>query len=207
MKNYYRITKTFTFLFCLMICFACQKEYSDKGGGEKKNHSPLKHQDVRKKQALFPHPAALPIDDKGQLHVQSGDRCPVCAMDVSKHEKFSGGIQLTTGKTYYFCGTGCLLRTWLNPLVYLDVDKGQLQKAVVRDYFSGENVDAGLVTWIAGSDIIGPMGPAIIPVLQDKDVAVFRERHGGKTLFHLDELTNDRWFEITGKKAVPKKVR
>jgi YHS domain-containing protein len=44
------------------------------------------------------------------MHISSGDRCPVCAMQVSKHKKFAYAVQLMNGSTFYFCGTGCMIR-------------------------------------------------------------------------------------------------
>jgi hypothetical protein len=51
-----------------------------------------------------------PLDESGTMHISSGDRCPVCAMQVSKHKKFACAVQLMNGSTFYFCGTGCMIR-------------------------------------------------------------------------------------------------
>ena len=72
------------------------------------------------------------------MQISPGDRCPVCAMMVRKHKKFASAIQLEDGATYYFCGTGCMIRTWLHPEVFLAKEKSQLKKPVVRAYFTGE---------------------------------------------------------------------
>ena len=55
---------------------------------------------------------------------------------------------------------------------------------------------------MAGSDVLGPMGPALVPLKNGDDVAAFRKRHGGKAVFRMKELDDERWEEITGKKAV-----
>jgi HEPN domain-containing protein/YHS domain-containing protein len=50
-------------------------------------------------------------------------------MKVKDHPKFACGIELEDGRTYYFCGTGCMIRTWLHPEVFLGVERGALRRA------------------------------------------------------------------------------
>jgi nitrous oxide reductase accessory protein NosL len=126
-------------------------------------------------------------------------------MKVSAHKKFSCAIQLTGGETFYFCGTGCMIRSWMHPEIFLNVSKPELKKSVVQDYFSGEQVDGLAVSWVAGSDVVGPMGPALVPIIDNGQVAVFKHRHGGKAVFRLGEMTDQKWQNLTGKKAVPHK--
>jgi len=158
---------------------------SDKGTGEE--------------QQATPEAAAKGLTADGQMQVGPEDRCPVCAMKVAEHPKFSSAIELDDGRTFYFCGTGCLLRSWLHPEVHLGVGKSHLKRAVTRDYFEGAQIDAGTAVWIAGSDVIGPMGPALVPLASAEEADVFKQRHGGKHTFRLAEMTDDRWREITGK--------
>jgi nitrous oxide reductase accessory protein NosL len=141
------------------------------------------------------------------MHLSDGDRCPVCAMPVTEHKKFAGAIALRDGQTYYFCGTGCLIRSWLHPEVFLGAGRGSLDKAVVKEYFAGEQVDARGVIFVAGSDVIGPMGPALVPVKNEADMTTFKNRHGGKTSFRLDEMNDERWKTITGKNILGGKAR
>jgi nitrous oxide reductase accessory protein NosL len=70
---------------------------------------------------------------------------------------------------------------------------------VALDYFSGQPVDARNVLWISGSDVIGPMGPALVPLQQSAHVDAFRRRHGLTHIFRLDELKTDTWETLTGK--------
>ena len=152
-----------------------------------------------------PKPGLKPLDEQGHMQISDQDRCPVCAMKVSAHKKFSCAIQLTGGETFYFCGTGCMIRSWMHPEIFLNVPKPELKKSVVQDYFSGEQVDGLAVYWVAGSDVIGPMGPALVPILDEGQVEIFKHRHGGKAVFRLGEMTDQKWQNLTGKKAVPHK--
>ena len=151
------------------------------------------------------HPGLKPIDDSGVMHISSQDRCPVCAMQVSKYQKFACAIELINGRTFYFCGSGCMIRTWMHPDIFLGATKTELKRSVVQDYFTGEQVSGESVFWVAGSDVIGPMGPALVPLKNEQGLEVFKKRHGSKAVFHLSEMTDEKWQQLTGKKAIPKK--
>ena len=152
-----------------------------------------------------PQPGLKPLDESGAMQINSQDRCPVCAMQVSKHKKFACAVQLINGKTFYFCGTGCMIRSWMHPEIFLGVTKQNLKRSVVQDYFSGEQVPGRSVYWVAGSDVIGPMGPALVPLKNEQHLDVFKKRHGAKAVFRLSEMTDEKWQQLTGKKAAPKK--
>ena len=146
-------------------------------------------------------PAARGLDDRGQMQIGEGDRCPVCAMRVTRHRRFVSAIELDDRRVYYFCGTGCMIKSWLHPEVFLGANKAALRRAVTREYFGGRQIDAASARWVAGSDVVGPMGRALVPLRDDADVAVFRRRHGGDVVFTLDELNDARFNAITGKEA------
>jgi nitrous oxide reductase accessory protein NosL len=83
--------------------------------------------------------------------------------------------------------------------IFLGAEKSDLYLPVVREYFTGRQMDARELKWVAGSDIVGPMGPALVPVQGEKEVETFMKRHGGKAVFRLEEMNDERWREITGK--------
>lgn len=143
--------------------------------------------------------AKLGLDRNGEMQLSDGDRCPVCGMSVTKHRKFAGAITTRSGNTYYFCGSGCLIKTWLHPEIFIGEEKANLARAVTREYFGGKTIDAAKAHWVAGSNVVGPMGPAIVPLASNEDVATFKQRHGGTRVFRLGELTDAKWKTITGK--------
>lgn len=138
--------------------------------------------------APIPVPALLPLDGSGRMRVSAADRCPVCAMRPHRYPKFSGAIVLTDRTTYYFCSAGCLIRAWRDPEIYLGVKRGAIERPVVRDYFTGAPIDAGSAFWVDGSDVIGPMGPARVPLSSETDAGTFVRRHGGRGPFRWHEL-------------------
>jgi len=148
-----------------------------------------------------PTPGRKTLDPSGRMHIKATDRCPVCGMRVADYVKFSSAIQLADNTTHYFCSCGCMLRAWLYPDIFLAAVREDLKTPVVREYFTGDQLDGRTVFWVAGSDVVGPMGPALVPVMGEKALAAFKRRHGGRTVFLLEELDPDKWFAITGRKA------
>jgi hypothetical protein len=49
------------------------------------------------------------------------------------------------------------------------------------------------------------MGPALVPLKNEEGLEVFKKRHGAKAVFRLSEMTDEKWQQLTGKKAIPKK--
>jgi len=143
-------------------------------------------------------PGLRPLDETGHMHVSSPDRCPVCGMRVIRYPHFSTAIQLRDKTTYYFCSAGCMIRTWLHPEIFLGQPKSRILRIVAKNYFTGQPVDALEAIWIAGSDVIGPMGPAVIAVSGPEERNTFQRRHGGIRTFRLPELTDDLWLSIHG---------
>ncbi len=152
-----------------------------------------------------PRPGLKPLDESGAMNISDQDRCPVCAMQVSKHPKFACAVELVNGKTFYFCGSGCMIRSWMHPEIFLGATKAELKRSVVQDYLTGKQVSGESVYWVAGSDVIGPMGPALVPLKDVQDLDAFKKRHGAKAVFRLPEMTDEKWQQITGKKAIPQK--
>ena len=146
-----------------------------------------------------PAPALKSLAADGQMDISQSDRCPVCAMFPARRPDSAAAMTLKSGETFYFCGNGCLLRTWLRPTVYLGKMQREIDRLVVRDYFSGQPIDGRTATWVAGSDVVGPMGPAIIAIGDAGELATFKNRHGGKTVFSFDQVDDALWKKISGR--------
>jgi copper chaperone NosL len=146
-----------------------------------------------------PAPALKPLSAGGQMTLSPADRCPVCAMFPARRPQSAAAMTLKSGETFYFCGNGCLLRTWLRPTVYLGKTRAEIDRLVVQDYFSGQSIEGRSATWVAGSDVVGPMGPAIITLGDPGQLATFKSRHGGKTVFTFDQVDDALWKKINGR--------
>ena len=147
-----------------------------------------------------PAPGQTALDPEGNMHIADTDRCPVCAMLPARYPRFAAAIQLQDGRTYYFCSPGCMLNAWLNPEIFLETNTEALKRPVALEYLDGHTVDARKVFWVSGSDVVGPMGPALIPLKDSTHLQAFRSRHGGEHIFRLEELNHGNWEALTGKR-------
>lgn len=148
-----------------------------------------------------PSAAEQGLAPDGRMQIGNRDRCPVCGMFPVKRPKSAAALVLADGRVFYFCGNGCLLRSWRNSRKYLGVDPAVIEKMWVRDYFSGETIDAAKAWWIAGSDVVGPMGPAIVALKAQEHLETFQKRHGGEHVFQLDQINESLWRQVIGSKS------
>jgi copper chaperone NosL len=146
-----------------------------------------------------PVPALHALSPEGGMMRSESDRCPVCAMFPARRPNAAAAMTMKKGETFYFCGNGCLLRSWLRPTIYLGRKRSAIDRLVVHDYFSGRPIDARSATWIAGSDVVGPMGPAIVALGDANQLNAFKKRHGGKIVFTFDQLDDALWKKISGR--------
>ena len=144
-----------------------------------------------------PPPAKKSLALDGRLMISKTDRCPVCAMFPARHPRAAAAMTLKTQTTYYFCSNGCLLRAFLRPMRYLAVEPITIDRLVVLDYFTGLPIDARSASWVAGSDVFGPMGPAIIALGRPGHASAFIKRHGGDIRFDFDQLDDELWRKIS----------
>ncbi len=140
-------------------------------------------------------PAREGLTATDTFRISDGDRCPVCAMPIAKHVDTAAAVELVHGRTFYFCGNGCALRSWLDPKEHLGCGPEQRRRLMVRDYYSGKPVDAAGQLFVVGSDVMGPMGPMPVAVSPPQR-KVFVERHGGTETFRLSEIDAARFAEI-----------
>ena len=144
-----------------------------------------------------PTAALHPLTADGQIVLSPSDRCPVCAMFPARRPEAAAALTLESGETVYFCSNGCLLRSWLRPGVYLGRNRQTIDRVVVQDYFSGQCVDGRSATWVAGSDVMGPMGPAIVTLGNTDHLTVFQKRHGSQQVFTLNDVDDALWQTIS----------
>jgi copper chaperone NosL len=140
-----------------------------------------------------PRQAGLALTDQGLMQIGPKDRCPVCGMFPFKRPEHAAAMVLDDGRTFYFCANRCLLRAWREADRYLNVNADAIARMVVRDFFRGTPLEAQTALWVAGSDVIGPMGPALATLRTAEDVVRFQARHGGETVFQMKQIDDALW--------------
>ncbi|MEJ2038247.1 MAG: nitrous oxide reductase accessory protein NosL [Desulfosarcinaceae bacterium] len=143
-----------------------------------------------------PRPAQLGLGPDDALRPSPGDHCPVCGMFPARMPRYASALVLQDGRTFYFCSNRCLLQSWRHSRTHLGVPPEAIGQMRVLDYFNGAVVDAHQAWWVAGSDAIGPMGPAVVALTSPKAVEIFRKRHGGSLVFQLHQVDEALWKKI-----------
>jgi copper chaperone NosL len=104
----------------------------------------------------------------------TADRCARCGMKIPPGSAWAAQVD-----TRRFDTPRCALSTWL-----AEGKKGQVR---VQDYYDRAWHPASDVRFVVGSDVVGPMGPALVPV-DTARVAKFTNDHGGKRALSLAEI-------------------
>ena len=111
------------------------------------------------------------------------DRCPKCGMDVAKNPRWTAGLTLDDGSELRFCSPRCMF-AWMHR-------EGAVGTAWVTEYYSQQRVPAADVRFVVGSDVVGPMGSALVPVRGADAAEQFRYDHEGEKVVELPEITVD----------------
>ncbi len=118
------------------------------------------------------------------------ERCERCGMLIAKNPKWEARMHKKGKERELFCAPRCLLMT--NPT---DKDSSGT-KLKVRDYYSTNLIDARAAWFVTGSDVMGPMGPDLIPFADKKSAEEFMAKHHGKALYRYSDLTLAKLKEI-----------
>jgi copper chaperone NosL len=113
---------------------------------------------------------------------QKSSRCPTCGMKIDPASAWVSYVILGN-QTSMFDTPRCALTAWQK-------DRGRAQGARFREYYSQEVKDAAELRFVAGSDVVGPMGPELVPVIAEK-AARFARDHNGAPPKSAEELLQE----------------
>lgn len=123
----------------------------------------------------------------------SGARCLKCGMLVDDHPRWVAGATTPSGNEERFCCPRCLFAWHLSPRGAGSHDLW------VTEYYSQQRKPVGEVHFVMGSDVVGPMGKALVPIAGREAAEQFRQDHHGSRLLTATELTPELLREIAGK--------
>jgi nitrous oxide reductase accessory protein NosL len=104
-------------------------------------------------------------------------RCPHCGMKIDEASAYRAELEID-GKREVFDTPRCALTEWKTR------GKGT---PFLQDYYGRTLQDGSALRFVIGSDVVGPMGPEIVPVTPDREAKLVKD-HGGKG-YALAELT------------------
>jgi len=137
--------------------------------------------------------AALPAT-AGDLPPPAPDaKCPVCGMFVAKYPEWIATVTFADGHADHFDGAKDMFKYLADLSAYRPGHQGDDVTGVyVTEYYGLERIPAGDAVFVAGSDVLGPMGHEFVPLASAEDATDFVKDHGGVWVLRFDEVTPDK---------------
>jgi nitrous oxide reductase accessory protein NosL len=125
--------------------------------------------------------AATPAGPDGKT------RCEVCGMFVAPYPHWVAALEMTDGRYLYFDGPKDLFIFYDDPATYQPgVTRDQVANLYVTEYYTTRLISATEVSFVAGSDVLGPMGMELVPVAGREAAETFLRDHSGTKLMRFD---------------------
>ena len=110
-------------------------------------------------------------------------RCKHCGMKVDPSSAWRSDLVAADGSTSSFDTPRCALTSWRS-------GKSEAASLRVQEYYERTWRNAEELRFIIGGDVIGPMGPDLVPV-EPSRATKFIQDHGADRALRLDEITTD----------------
>lgn len=128
---------------------------------------------------------------------QASDRCPVCGMFVIKYPEWVAALEYRDDGWVFFDGPKDMFRYLHDMGTYAPGHRPEdVQTVWVTDYYTTRMIDAHQALFVAGSNVMGPMGHELVPLASEEDAETFRADHGGDPPLRFAEVTPE---EIPGR--------
>jgi len=112
------------------------------------------------------------------------DRCAVCGMFVAKYPNWIATIVYTDEDPLFFDGPKDLFRYLVR-----EQKQGNAEAEIwVTDYYTTKPLKAREAVYVAGSDVLGPMGAELVPLATAALAENFRADHGGGEVLTFDDV-------------------
>jgi len=137
-------------------------------------------------------PASFAANAAQEEHLKPGprDKCPVCGMFVDDYPNWLGVIVFKDGSRAFFDGPKDLFKHLLDRKRYEPAGHSREAASIfVTDYYTVSPIDAHKAFYVAGSDVLGPMGRELIPLQKESDARTFLGDHKGKRLLRFHDIT------------------
>lgn len=108
-------------------------------------------------------------------------RCKNCGMKIDPTSAWRAELVTASGEVVPFDTPRCALQSWRG-------GKTAATSMRVLDYYDRKSVSAVDVRFVIGGDVVGPMGPDLVPV-DPARVAKFIQDHSADRALRLDEVT------------------
>jgi copper chaperone NosL len=120
---------------------------------------------------------ALVACDKSKQDV----RCKNCGMRIDPASAWRSELVSDDGKVTQFDSPRCALQSWRS-------GKTPAKTLRVQEYYDRTPRDGGDLRFVLGGDVLGPMGPDLVPV-DPARVSKFIQDHTADRALRLEEIT------------------
>ena len=112
-----------------------------------------------------------------------GDRCPTCGMTIDRASPWIAYVTIA-GEDRAFDTPSCAFTAWRKAGPHATA-------ARFREYYSQELKPAPELRFVRGSDVVGPMGPDLVPVDADTARRFARDHNGAPPLSAEEALRGE----------------
>lgn len=136
--------------------------------------------------------AASAAAEEGVVTPKPGTRdlCPVCGMLISKYPNWTAAVTYRDGSAHFFDGAKDMFKYLQEPGKYATRHrKEDISSLVVTEFYGLTRIDARKANYVAGSDVMGPMGHELVPLETRADAEEFLKDHKGKQIYTFDQIT------------------
>jgi len=111
-------------------------------------------------------------------------------MYVVKYPNWIATVVFEDGSQIFFDGPKDLFRYILDLEDY-QAENREISEIFVTDYYSTEMIEADEAFFVSGSDVMGPMGPELVPIAREAHDETFVVDHGGEAVLRFGEITRE----------------
>ncbi len=117
------------------------------------------------------------------------DTCPVCGMFVSKYPSWVATVQYQDGHSHHFDGAKDMFKYLLDLAKWAPGHRAEDIKAIgVTEYYGLQMIDAKQAYYVIGSEVYGPMGHELVPLVSEEDATEFMLDHKGVKIMRFDQV-------------------
>lgn len=118
-------------------------------------------------------------------------RCKHCGMRIDPASAWRADLVGEDGKVTSFDTPRCALQSWRSGTTPAKTIR-------VQEYYDRQTRDGNELRFVVGGDVVGPMGPDLVPVDPARS-SKFIQDHGADRALRLDEITSQVLSGIGGK--------
>lgn len=108
-------------------------------------------------------------------------RCKNCGMKIDPASPWRTDLVAADGTTTHFDSPRCAFTSWRS-------GKTSATTLKVQDYYDRQWKEGSQLEFVIGGDVVGPMGPDLVPVDRAR-ATKFIQDHGADKALSVDEVT------------------